>query len=154
MVLLSQYRLAKKMRKMTRRKRETSRYWELHHMLMSSDCVIAWKILQEPRPQTPIEHYSIGYTYTERLYPVPNQSPILMPSTPWPTMGTLFATYWVTKVIKKLQHMKYMDHTRLQVEHVIYAWESLTRFLTLSSTMHSQRVFHHNGQWTLCGPYT
>ena len=37
----------------------------------------------------------------------------------------------VTKVIKILQLRKCMDHTRLRAEHIIYAQECLTPFLTL-----------------------
>ena len=124
----------KEMRKMTRRKRrawEASQYWELYHMLMSSDCATAWKRLREPRPQTPIEDPETWHTYTERLYQIPNQPPIPMPSTPRPTTGTLFTTSRVVKVIKKLQHRKSMDHTGLRAEHIIYARECLAPLLTL-----------------------
>ena len=93
------------MYKMTRPKRrvwEASEYWELYHMLMSIDCATTWKRLRESRPQTPIEDPNTCHTYTERLYQVPNQPPIPMPSTPRPTMGILFTTSRVTKVIRKL----------------------------------------------------
>ena len=131
---LSSVQARKEMRKMTRRKRrawEASQYWELYHMLMSRDCALAWKRLREPRSQTPIEDPNIWHTYTERLYHVPNQPPIPLPSTPRPTMGTLFTTSRVTKVIKKLQHRKSMDHTGLRAEHIIYARECLAPLLTL-----------------------
>ena len=54
-----------------------------------------------------------------------------MPSTPRPTMGTLFTTSTMTKVIKNLQHTKSIDRTGLRAEHIIYAQECLTPFLTL-----------------------
>ena len=102
-VLFSSIQTCKGMRKMTHRKRrawEASQYWELYNMLMSRDCALAWKRLWEPRPQTPIMDPNIWHTYTERLYHVPNQPPIPMPSTSLPTMGTLFTTSRVMKVIK------------------------------------------------------
>ena len=100
---------------------EAFQYWELYHMLMSSDCAIAWKRLWEPRPQTPINDPNTWHTYTERLYQVPNHPPSHMPCTPRRTMGTVLTTERVTKVIKKLQHRKSTDHTRLQAKHIIYA---------------------------------
>ena len=124
----------KEKRKMARHKRrvwETSQYWELYHMLMSSDCATAWRRLREPTPQTPIEDPNTRHTYTKSPYQVPNQPPIRMPSTPRPTMGTFYTTSRVTKIRKKLQHRKAMDHTGLRAEHIVYAWECLTPFLTL-----------------------
>ena len=53
-----------------------------YHMLMSRDCALAWKRLQESRPQTPTEDPNTWCTYTKRLYHVPNQPPIPRPSTP------------------------------------------------------------------------
>ena len=100
-------------------------------MLMSRDCALAWKRLWEPRPQTPIEDPNTWHTYTERLYHVPNQSPIPMPSTPRPTTGTLFTASRVMKVITNLQHRKSMDRTGLRAEHMIYARECLAPFLAL-----------------------
>ena len=118
----------------TRRKRrawEASQYWELYHMLISSDCATVWRRLREPRPQTSIEDPNTWHPYTKRLYQVPNQPPISMPSTRRPTLGTLLTTSRATKVIKKLQHRKSMDHARLRAERIIYARECLTPFLTL-----------------------
>ena len=100
-------------------------------MLMSSDCVTAWKRLGEPRRHTPIENPSTWHSYAENLYQVPNQPPISMPYTPRPNMGNFFTTSMVMKAIKRLQGRKAMDHLGLQAEHLIYAQESLSPLIAL-----------------------
>ena len=123
----------KQMRKMTRYKKrvwEESQYWDLYHMLMSNDCARAWRRLQEPQSQTPIQDPSTWHTYAEKLYQVPDQPPIMTPYTPRPTMGTFFTTSMVIKAIKKLQNRKAADHTGLQAEHLVYAQDDLAPLIT------------------------
>ncbi|MCO5562396.1 hypothetical protein L7F22_016023 [Adiantum nelumboides] len=65
---ITHHQAQRKMRTLTRRKRrewEEHQYWDIYHLLMSQDCVEAWRRIRPPRPSTPIQDPATWHRYAE-----------------------------------------------------------------------------------------